>query len=54
MNKVNTQGTIVGRQKQAQISKKEETVTILITTEEMNEIEDRKKLRGNVLKTSVS
>lgn len=53
MNKVNTQGTIVGRQKQAQIIK-EETVTILITTEEMNEIENRKKLRGNVLKASVS
>lgn len=54
MNKVNTQGTIVGRQKQAQIIKKEETVIILLTTEEMNEIEDRKKLRGNVLKTSMS
>lgn len=53
MNKVNTQGTIVGRQKQAQIIK-EETVTILIPTEEMNEIENRKKLRGNVLKTSMS
>lgn len=53
MNKVNTQGTIVGRQKQAQIIK-EETVTILITTGEMNEIENRKKLRGNVLKASVS
>lgn len=54
MNKLNTQGTIVGRQKQAQISRKEERVTMLIITEEINEIEDRKKLRGNVLKTSMS
>lgn len=53
MNKLNTQGTVVGRQKQAQISTKEETVTMFIITEEMNEIEDRKKLRGNVSKTSM-
>lgn len=54
MNKVNTQGTVVERQKQAQISRKEETVTMLIITEEMNEVEDMKKLRDNVLKTSMS
>lgn len=54
MNKLNTQGTIVRRQKQAQINRKEERVTMLIITEEINEIEDRKKLRGNVLKTSMS
>lgn len=55
MNKLNTQSTIVEKHNQAQISRKEETVNMSVISEEINEIENtKKKLRNNVLKTSVN
>lgn len=52
MNKLNTQGTVVERQNQAQ-SRKEEAAAMLSITKEINVIENRKKLR-DALKTSTN